>query len=113
MPSFVWSCGSLRYKLPVVTGQNCTGSRKNDISKHTSTIIIQPIDIKCLDDFPMSLVWLEYQGSQVSIGSGYGLVGQINSNSGYGLLQDVTWVKVDQDLCRYMASPGSNKFIFS
>ena len=58
----------------------------------------------------MSLVWLEYQGSQVSIGSGYGLVEQINSDSGYGLLQDV---KVDQDLCRYMASPGINKFIFS
>ena len=61
----------------------------------------------------MSLVWLEYQGSQVSVGSGYGLVEQINSDSGYGLLQDVTWVKVDQDLCRYMASPRSNKFIFS
>ena len=61
----------------------------------------------------MSLVWLEYQGSQVSIGSGYGLVEQMNSDSGYGLLQDVIWVTVDQDLCRYMASPGSIEFIFS
>ena len=60
----------------------------------------------------MSLVCVECQGSQVNIGSR--LVEQINSGSGYDLLQrDVTWVKVDQDLCRYMASPGSNQFIFS
>ena len=62
----------------------------------------------------MSLVCLEYQGSQVNIGSGYGLVEQMNIGSGYGLLQqDVTLVEVDPDLCRYMASPGSLKFIFS
>ena len=62
----------------------------------------------------MSLVSPEYQGSQVNIGSGYGLVEQMNIGSGYGLLQqDVTLVEVDPDLCRYMASPGSLKFIFS
>ena len=54
----------------------------------------------------MSLVCVEYQGSQVNIGSGYGL-----------LQQDVTLVEVDPDLCRYtyiyyMASPGSLRFIF-
>ena len=41
----------------------------------------------------MSLVCVEYQGSQVNIGSGYGLAEQMNIGSGYGLLQqDVTLV---------------------
>ena len=66
----------------------------------------------------MSLVCVEYQGSQVNTGSGYGFVEQMNIGSGYGLLQqDVTLVEVDPDLCRYtyiyyMASPGSLRFIF-
>ena len=62
----------------------------------------------------MSLVCVEYQGSQVNIGSGYGLAEQMNIGSGYGLSQqDVTLVKVDKDLCRSMTSPGTNKFNFS
>ena len=53
----------------------------------------------------MSLIRVEYQGSQVNIGSGYGFVEQMNIGSGYGLLQQgVTLVEVDPDLCRYMAS---------
>ena len=51
----------------------------------------------------MSLVYVEYHGSQVNIGSGYGLVEQMIIGSGYGLLQqDVTLVEVDPDLCRYI-----------
>ena len=39
------------------------------------------------DDFPMSLVCVEYHGYQVNNGSGYGLVEQTIIGSGYGLLQ--------------------------
>ena len=49
----------------------------------------------------MSLVCVEWQGSQVYFGSGYGLVEQMNIGPGFGLLQqELTWVTVDQDLCR-------------
>ena len=45
----------------------------------------------------MSMVYVEYRGSQVNIGSGYGLVEQMNTGSGYGMLQqDVSWQDVSR-----------------